>query len=125
MSAEKIRELRKNRRIGQIDLANRIGVTQSFISQIENGCRKGLPDTMEAIAKELGCLVEDITGEPSFYIQFIRNCKRLSQAQLLSLNEVVLQFAKLSKPAENQSDSAGINQQIKEWHNANSRCNSM
>jgi len=92
MGLKSIRDIRRQAGIRQAELAERVGCSQAMISQMENGCRSALPDTLEAIARELQCSVEDITGEPSFYIQFMRNCKKLTQKQLIALNELVLQF---------------------------------
>lgn len=110
MSGSKMRELRNIVGIGQAELAERVGVSQSMISQIEADCRKGAPDTIEAIAAELHCTVEELTGEPKFFVQFVRNCKRLSQAQLMALNKIVLLFLS-SPPAEiNEGEQTGTQQ---------------
>lgn len=100
MNGKLLRELRKNKGIGQVELAKRVGVTQGMISQLELGCRNPLPNTLEAIARELGCTVDDLAGEPSAFVRLMRNCKGLLPAQLLAINEVVLQFRKLGSPAE-------------------------
>lgn len=105
-----IRELRHKVGIGQVELAHRVGVSQSFISQLEQGTRSGTPNTLEAIAAELKCTVEDITGEPVLFLRFIRNCKRLSNAQLNILNELVIQFVRGVSPAEiNESEQTAPN----------------
>ncbi|MCE5224889.1 MAG: helix-turn-helix domain-containing protein [Porphyromonadaceae bacterium] len=109
--AEKIKQLRNMANIGQCELAEKVGVSQSFISQIENGARCGLPDTMQDIANVLGCSYEELTGEPKFIVQFIRNCKRLSQPQLFAVNEIVLQLIGSGSPAVNQGDGANNIQQ--------------
>lgn len=92
MQISKLKELRFKAGIRQVELAKSVGVSQAMISSLENGTRKGSPDTIYLIAAELHCSVEDITGEPSFFIQFIRNCKRLSRAQIQAVNEVVIQL---------------------------------
>lgn len=99
-----LRKLRQTVGIGQVELAKRVGVSQSLISQLELGCRSCRLDTLEIIAAELCCSVEDLTGQPSAYIQFMRNCKRLSNAQLEAVNEIVLLLVKES-PAENKEQN--------------------
>jgi len=94
-----LRKLRQAVGIGQVELANRVGVTQGMISQLEVGTRSCRPDTLELIAAELRCSVEDLTGQPAVWISFMRNCKRLSHAQLEAINEVVLLLVKCL-PAE-------------------------
>lgn len=109
--AEKIRQLRTEVNIGQCELAEKVGVSQSFISQLETGARTGMPDTMQAIADVLGCTYDELTGEPRFVVKFIRNCKRLSRQQLLAVNEIVLQLIGSGSPAVNQGDAANNVQQ--------------
>jgi predicted transcriptional regulator len=94
-----LRKLRQAVGIGQVELAKRVGVTQGMISQLEVGTRSCRPDTLELIAAELRCSVEDLTGQPAVWISFMRNCKRLSHAQLEAINEVVFLLVKCS-PAE-------------------------
>lgn len=93
-----LRKLRQSVGIGQVELAKRVGVSQGMISQLELGCRSCRPDTLEMIAAELRCSVEDLTGQSAVWIQFMRNCKRLSNAQLEAVNEVVSQLVKLVEP---------------------------
>jgi predicted transcriptional regulator len=94
-----VRKLRQAVGIGQVELAKRVGVSQGMISQLEVGCRSCRPDTLEILAAELRCSVEDLTGQPAVWVQFMRNCKRLSNAQLAAVNEVVSQLVKCS-PAD-------------------------
>lgn len=92
----KLKVARLKAGIGQVELARRIGFSQAMISQLESGCRRTDSETMEIIAKELQCNVEDIsvTGEPSILVQLMRNCKSLTYDQLRILNEVAIQFSK-------------------------------
>ncbi len=103
----KLRELRYKEGIGQAELSKRVGVSQGMISQLELGCRSCRPDTLEVIAAELKCSVEELTGFPSVWIQFMRNCKRLSNAQLEALNGVVSQLVKVGSPADDEVAAAG------------------
>ncbi len=57
--AQKIAELRQQRKLRQVDLAKRLHVSQQFISQIETAQEKNLTlDTLTKIASSLG---NDIT----------------------------------------------------------------
>lgn len=106
-----LRKLRQAVGIGQVELAERVGVSQSMISQLELGCRSCRPDTLEIIAAELRCSVEDLTGQPALWIQFMRNCKRLSNAQLEAINEVVSQLIKCSPAEQEEAASTSTNTQ--------------
>jgi len=50
---ERIRHIRKSRRIGQVELSERSGVSQGGISAIELGKREAYPSTLERIAVAL------------------------------------------------------------------------
>ncbi len=53
--AQKIAEIREKEHLRQADLAERLGVSQQFISQIETGQEKNLTlETLIKIAKSLG-----------------------------------------------------------------------
>lgn len=56
----KIKELRKKAGLTQVKFAEAMGVTQSTVSQWENG--RVLPDTarLPALAEALGCSVADL-----------------------------------------------------------------
>jgi transcriptional regulator with XRE-family HTH domain len=103
MDGLKIRELRRLAGIGQIELSERIGVTQGCISQFENNTRQPSPNTREAISKALGCTIEDLTGQPSEFIRLMRNLKELSPGCQLAINEMVLQFKK-GKNSQKEED---------------------
>ncbi len=59
----KIKELRKKAGLTQVKFAEAMGVTQSTVSQWENG--RVLPDTarLPALAEALGCSVADLFSE--------------------------------------------------------------
>ncbi|MBY0301265.1 helix-turn-helix domain-containing protein [Sphingomonas ginsenosidimutans] len=59
--ANRVRELRKAAKLSQSDLAQRTGVSQPFISQIEN--QDGLTldiARMRSLAREFGCFPADL-----------------------------------------------------------------
>ena len=53
-----IRAWRENRQIKMNELSKRVGISLSYLSQIENGKRNPTVDTLKAIAKELEIDVE-------------------------------------------------------------------
>lgn len=55
---ERIRQLRMERGISQIELAERAGLVQPHIVRIEQGRYSVGLDTLQAIAKALGCTVD-------------------------------------------------------------------
>lgn len=62
-SGARIRALRRERGWTQVELAQRLGITQSIVSAIEIGGRRpGLPLAI-AIAAALGVSVEDLFAE--------------------------------------------------------------
>ena len=57
---ERIRQLRTERGISQVELAERAGLVQPHIPRIEQGRYSVGFDTLQAIAKALGCTVDII-----------------------------------------------------------------
>lgn len=96
MNGLKVKELRKKSGIGQAELSRRAGVSQACISGIETGRFSGSPETMKAIAEVLNCRIAEIDGTLSEYDKLVMRCRFLSHAQLMALNELVLQFVELS-----------------------------
>ena len=91
INSDKIKSLRKAKKITQADLSQAVGVTQGMISQIEQGIRNVSMGTMEQLAKILGCSVDELSkdGEPTPFVQLIRNCKGLTEKQINAVNHVV------------------------------------
>lgn len=91
INSDKIKALRKAKKISQAELSSAVGVTQGMISQIEQGTRNVNMDTMEKIAKILGCSVDELSkdGEPTPFVRLVRNCKSLTEAQINAVNHVV------------------------------------
>ncbi len=57
---EYVRELREGKNIGVRELARRIQVSASFISDIEQGYRFPSHPVMKRLAKELGTSIKDL-----------------------------------------------------------------
>lgn len=58
---ERIRQLRTERGISQVELAEMAGLIQPHIVRIEQGRYSVGLDTLQAIAKALGCTVDIVT----------------------------------------------------------------
>lgn len=56
----RIKDLRKERKMTQTELARLAGVSQPHIHDLENGHRHASPETLERIAAALGVAVEDL-----------------------------------------------------------------
>jgi DNA-binding XRE family transcriptional regulator len=61
--AHPVRAWREFRRHNQAQLAALVGISRSYLAQIETGERAGTLDVMAKIARNLGCLVEDLIPE--------------------------------------------------------------
>ncbi len=57
---EKIRRMRKARRLSIADVATRVGISQSAVSQFERGVLRATPITLLDIAAAMKCNVIDI-----------------------------------------------------------------
>lgn len=58
-----IRPLRKRKSLKQKELACRIGVTNSYLCQIEKGIRTPSLDVLLRLSDELGCKIDDMFEE--------------------------------------------------------------
>lgn len=56
-----VRDLRETRGLAAGDLANRVGISASYFTRIEQGARRPRPPVIARIASELGVSVEDVT----------------------------------------------------------------
>lgn len=59
----KLRLIRRMQDITQVELANKAGISQPFLTDLEKGRRNAKPETWERIAQALGTTVEAIKGE--------------------------------------------------------------
>lgn len=55
-----VRVWREHRGLTALELASRAGITQPYLSQIENGNREGGVETMKALASALGVTIDDL-----------------------------------------------------------------
>lgn len=60
---DKIQQIRKSRKMTQQEVAEKIGISQNHLSQIESGKRGLKVELLPALAKTLGCKIEDFFGE--------------------------------------------------------------
>jgi transcriptional regulator with XRE-family HTH domain len=60
---ERIRQLREERGLSQLDLARETRLNRNTLARIELGVTQPIPQTIEAIAGALGVSVEDLTNE--------------------------------------------------------------
>lgn len=56
--ANNIRAVRKRKKVTQAELAARLGVTQAWISELEQPDHRPTPETYKKVARALGCAVE-------------------------------------------------------------------
>ncbi|NDO46015.1 helix-turn-helix transcriptional regulator [Clostridium sp. MD294] len=63
--AENVRTKRKQAKMTQKQLAKKVGVTSSYISQIENDIKDPTMRVGGKIAKVLGCTLDDLIKEKS------------------------------------------------------------
>lgn len=59
LMGQRIKECRKQKRLTQEKLAEQVGVDTRHISRIETGAHYPSLDTLEAIARALGCPIAD------------------------------------------------------------------
>lgn len=59
----RIKKVRQQKKIRQIDLAKSAGISQPFLSDLENNRRGAKEETMQRIAVALGVEVKDIVKE--------------------------------------------------------------
>jgi DNA-binding XRE family transcriptional regulator len=57
-----VRVWREHRGLTQQQLAEAVGISVPYLSQIESGKRRGSAEVLAAIAKELGLSLDDIVG---------------------------------------------------------------
>ena len=85
MLGDKIKTLRKERRITQQELANAIDVVQSTIGMIESGKKTGSPQTLVKLADFFGVTVDYLLSEnddsKELNIEEVKNIKLSKRAE--------------------------------------------
>ena len=83
--AETLRALRKRRGLTQVEIAERLGISQSLYSEYERGALRlhgglvaGLAKALRASADEILCLKASKNGEPHDQ-RFVRRLKKIDQ----------------------------------------------
>ena len=61
---ENLKEIRKEKGLSQKELADKVGIEQSALSHLETGRNNPTITTAQALAKALGCTVDDLIREP-------------------------------------------------------------
>lgn len=98
----RLRELRKSARLSQGDLAKAVGLSQSAISQMENGIADIGLEWMRRFARALGCTPADLladqdnparlSDEEFDLIRRFRAAQDADRDTLLRVSEAVLRF---------------------------------
>ena len=57
-----IRVWREYRGLNQVQLAAKVGISASYLSQLESGKRNGTVEVLLALASELGVVLDDLAG---------------------------------------------------------------
>lgn len=82
--SERISDIRSESGLTQKELADRAGITQGALSQIENGNRTPTLLVLRKLARALNISVEDLIGEPTYeYPDDIKLRKFYKRYQLL------------------------------------------
>lgn len=94
MIGEKIRELRKGRCINQGEFSQRIGVSQAFLSMIENNRRPLSLELIEKVSREFDVdrSFFVVPSEPPDLNKLYRELACLAKPQILLIGELVKQF---------------------------------
>ncbi len=71
--SENIRTVRELKNVSQTELAERVNVNQSYISQVETGVRSVSVAVLESIADVLDCSVDRLLGRDEKYINSKEN----------------------------------------------------
>ncbi|HHQ4543169.1 helix-turn-helix domain-containing protein [Aeromonas sp. s3] len=77
-----LKKLRNNLGLSLCQVAGKLGISESFLSQIENGKRKPSPDLLCAISELLGCDKDEISVSvgiiPTWMVEELRESPKKS-----------------------------------------------
>lgn len=98
-TARRLRELRTRRGMTQAALAERAGITSSFLSFLELGRKKGSLDTYDQLARGLGVRLADLfrdgTEEPAAGRgRYVIPVGHLTVGERQSLNRLAVEFGR-------------------------------
>lgn len=87
----KIREFRQSRHVTQTDLCEKIGLSRSFLNELEKGKKKPSAETLLRIAAFFNVTVSELIGETTSTLtieqqELLHNAKSLTPDQLTQLN---------------------------------------
>lgn len=90
---QNLQKIRLAAGLNQLELAEKLGLSQASISQFENGTRQPTPAIVKRLAEILNVALEELTGHDSPELatqqRLMRNLKGLSPAALEKINAVV------------------------------------
>ena len=82
-----IKQLREAKKITQVELAKRIGMSKGNLSQIEKGTIGTSQDNLKKIAEVLGCSVGQLLGEVSITSDIVYNIRYYSNIEDIFKNQ--------------------------------------
>src|SRR3546814_9718952 len=75
-----IRVWREHRGMSASQLAERAGLSQAYVSQLETGRRDGTVAALGALARALGLDIDDLTGRSEEHTSELQSLMRISYA---------------------------------------------
>lgn len=97
---ERLKQLRNEKDFNQSELAEKVGVNQSTISQLEKGFRNPTPALVKKIAIALEVDREELAGkdETNFEREILmRNLKGMSPKEIRKINDLIEMFKEKAK----------------------------
>ena len=81
--SERIKELRKNKHLSQLDLADKLGVNKVTVSQYERGVRRPNIDVVAALCDIFNVSTDNLLGEDDVTVRFVNGegLKKLDAVQ--------------------------------------------
>ena len=90
---EKVKRIRQERGLTQVQVATLLGVKQSYISMIERGRRILREDLLAELCAVLGCSKSDIHSSTLSPLDtLLSNCRLLRATQVNKINEIVIEL---------------------------------
>ncbi|WP_422446618.1 helix-turn-helix domain-containing protein [Thermoanaerobacterium sp. DL9XJH110] len=91
---ERIKQIRISKNMQSNELANKVGISNVYLSYIEHGVKTPTIDTLRKICDALGITLAEFFRDtdntfPMEYQELVENAKTLSPKQLKILNEII------------------------------------